>query len=200
MTQKRNYTFKLNALTQRTADLIASGVSQREAADKLGISRNTITAWRQHPEYKKLIEKSLKDLRHRILTTGAAVKENRIRARQQRLNAIIRGLTARGGDPKRGGVSWDESGLFVRQEKSLIGLRGKRKLIEEISLDTGTLAAMLALEEAIAIDKGDWKQKADKGGETEQHELSDEIRGALRGFTREEIAKAIERSRAKRDA
>lgn len=76
---------------ERAAALVAEdAVSDEQIAADLGVTRRTLTTWKQHPEFAARVDEHLAAFRRRVLRKGFALRERRIDA----LNGIATDLLA----------------------------------------------------------------------------------------------------------
>ncbi|HLJ77858.1 MAG TPA: hypothetical protein VKT75_10630 [Acidobacteriaceae bacterium] len=138
----------------KAAALTAQGKSSTDCATAVGVCKKTILRWRQLPEFRVRAEEEHAELRKKIRTTGAAVKEVRIKAKKRRLAALYRILRKRAGNALAGGAEWDDTGFMVRREVCVGG--GKYGTFTvEYELDKGMLDAILDVENSIADELGE---------------------------------------------
>ena len=144
----------LTAAQAVAATLTALGASAKRCAEKAGVCSKTVERWRKDPEFRVLVLSETTKIREEIRTTGAAVKETRLRGQKKRLAALYGICRKRGGNPECGGADWDGTGLMVQRVK-WVGPSEGGSFETEYELDTGMLKAMLDLENAIAEEVGD---------------------------------------------
>jgi len=145
----------------QAAVLTAHGKSAQTCADEVGCCRKTIERWRLLPEFRAQVLTELQDIRRKIRTTGAAVKEVRIKAIGKRLRALYKIAEKRAGKEEYGGAPWDDTGYMVRRDK-MLGSGDMATLVTEYELDTGLLSQMLEHERAIARELGEERGIVDR--------------------------------------
>lgn len=150
--------------TDQAAQLVAEdNLTQQEIADTVGIVRSTLWAWRKHPEFIAKVGQITEELRRNARLVGIAVKENRLKAlddRWRRLNAIIE---QRAKHDHFQGFPGGNSGLMGRVAK-WIGNGENRELVVEHELDVGLLKEIREIEKQAAQELGQWTDKVEASG------------------------------------
>ncbi len=144
----------LTELQNRAIALLALNQAATRIAKDLDIGRSTLYRWKELPEFRARLEEAFAETRRQIRTTGAAVKEVRIRAKKRRLNRFYNILAKRAGNPERGGAEWDETGFMVRRE-ACIGGGQHGKYVVEYEFDKTIADAILDVENSIADELGE---------------------------------------------
>jgi hypothetical protein len=145
-----------SALHQAAAYL-ASGKTIIETATLCGVDEKTIDRWKHEPRFLSALQKANDEARQHIVSHGAALKEHRILAMRRRLRDLYRIARTRAGRPDRGGAKWDKTGYVTRRDK-MLGSGEFAQLTEEFELDTGLLAEIRNIEQAIAQEMGELKK------------------------------------------
>ena len=159
--------FTWSPKSEQAAELLAGGLSITKTAKRVEVDEKTIDRWKRQPEFRTRLEERLAAIRTEIRTGGLAVRENRIAAERRRHGQIMAFVRKRAGNPRLGGVEGDDSGFFIRREKSLHVGEQAYERIEEIELDTAVTTELRELEQAIATEVGDWKTKVEHSGKIE---------------------------------
>jgi Helix-turn-helix of insertion element transposase len=127
-----------------------------EIAEKVGVTRQTLWAWRQHPEFIAEVERQQADIFKEIRRHGIAIVERRVAALNDRWKRMQRVIEARA--VEHANVGGGVNGLFVRKLKCL-GSGEHARIVEEYEVDTGLLAEMRAHEKQAAEELGQWTTK-----------------------------------------
>lgn len=81
---------------QAAALVAADELSDEQMAERLGITRRTLTRWRDVPEFQARVAEHVAAFRARVLGTGFAVRERRIAALNQVATDLYAQLQADG--------------------------------------------------------------------------------------------------------
>jgi len=164
--------------------LFEDRLSDDHIAEECGISRRTLTRWKQLPEVKEEIERlreaKRKEILKQVKTEGVADKANRLRALNKRWGKMLGIIEARAtsalermveaqSEPPRGVTNrqWRlitgvapgaETGLMVRQEKMLGGGEMAEKIVEW-KIDIPMLRELRDIEKQAAIEVEEWAEK-----------------------------------------
>lgn len=167
--------FEWSEAKETAAQELAEGsITDKDIADKVEVTRQTLYRWKEHPEFRARVDEYIAAYRERIFNTGIARKEVRIRAKHDRWLLLNQVIEERGKDPELKDVAGGSTGLIVVREAA------SRVLGKEYAVDAGTLSAISALEKEVA---------AELGHITSKHELSGSVSGYnLSALTAEELA------------
>ncbi len=95
-------------LTKRQHDaalLVAEDeVSDRDIAERIGVSRFTLYAWQKKPEFAQLVGDIRAEFRQRVLTLGFADKTKRVKALNALATAVLVELSKAGDDDEPQGM------------------------------------------------------------------------------------------------
>lgn len=151
--------FRWTPETIEAAQLLAAGnLAISEIADKFGVRRETVWAWRQHPDFKARVDEELEKIRAEVRRVGIADAMARVRRLNDRANRMSRLMEARADDPTMAEVPGGNTGLLVRTIKS-VGSGDNATIVEEYSVDTGLLREMREHEKQAAQELGQWAEK-----------------------------------------
>lgn len=166
-------------------DVAVDELTDDAIAAKAGVSRQALVAWKAHPDFAARVESHLAEIRARVRRHGIAVVENRVLAQQRRWLALQQVIAERAADPSMQGVPGGSTGLLVRQAKLVkvyeagepedrpaegeseagpLTPTRQTVLVEEFAVDTGTLAALLAVERQASQELGQWAEKHEHSG------------------------------------
>jgi hypothetical protein len=141
------------------ADLIAEGsLSITQIAAKVGTTRWTLWAWRQRPEFCRVLEQRLEFYRAEALLHGIAVREQRVKAQTDRWRRMQRIVEARAKDMQD--IPGGDSGLLVRKFRG-IGDGENFRVVEYYETDVGLLREFRSLEEHAARELDQWPRGSD---------------------------------------
>jgi len=149
----------------RAAWLVAEGVrSDRQIITDLGISMVMLHKWERHPDFMAKVEEFRAEINRAVLSHGVAVKENRIRGMQERLDRMKALIAARAesGEARvaRGiGDPGEETGLLAETGAGKVTV---------MAFDTGLMKEIRELERQVAQELGQFERKVDvtSGGQT----------------------------------
>jgi hypothetical protein len=144
---------KPDAVLHQVAALLATGHTIKSAAKIAGVDEKTIDRWKREPRFLTAQQQAVDELRTRVLTHGAALKEVRILAKRKRLRDLMRICRKRAGKPEMGAADWDSTGYMLQRIKGL-GSGDNFSVITEFELDTALLGEISKLEREIAEEMG----------------------------------------------
>lgn len=155
---------------QAAAPLVAAGkLTLEKIAVAVGVSRRTITTWKADERFQAAVREARGAWRKRARGQGAADPDWRLRNlndRYKRLRAVIED---RARDPQMRKVRGGRTGLIAVTYKMQSLGDGVSAPVPEYAVDTGMLAEMRAIEQQVAIEMDQWKQKAPQAGDTTIH-------------------------------
>lgn len=135
----------------KAAQLLADGATELFVAHELGISRNTLTAWRQRPEFVARMEEHAAKVAAALAEKSISNKQARVAALEERWLKMRAVIAARAADDSMADVPGGPTGLVVRQYKA-----AGKQLVEEFAVDTGLLRELRGHEEQAARELGQW--------------------------------------------
>ncbi|MGI8746553.1 MAG: phBC6A51 family helix-turn-helix protein [Bryobacteraceae bacterium] len=160
----QNNTFRWTDKRERAAVLVAADeLKDEQIAREVGITRDSLARWKRDPEFQERLREITAAFREAVLSSGIAKIENRTKARHNRWIAMLKLIVARAADPSMQQVPGGETGLLVRQVKS-IGFGRDSQIVEEYVTDTGLLRALETIEIAAAQDLGQFAEKHEFSG------------------------------------
>lgn len=146
------------AMTQqreRAAYLVAeSELTYAEMAKEVDVAPSTIHEWKKDREFQEAVEGHRHAIRQSIRSFGIAIRENRIKALNDRWKRLKRVIQCRAEDPEMMDVPGGDTGLMVHKLKML-----GDTATSEYSVDTGMLAEMRQIESAAAGELGQLEEK-----------------------------------------
>lgn len=146
---------------QNAAQLVAAGkLTIPQIAKKAGVSQRTISAWKTDKEFQAAVKHLRNAWRAEVRVEGPADPDYRLRVLRDLEHRLQSAVRLRAKDPQMKKVPGGRTGLVVVTYKmqSLGEGRGSAK-VPEYSIDTETPAAIAALLEQAAIEKGQWNVK-----------------------------------------
>jgi hypothetical protein len=145
-------TLDLDSRHTEAAELLAEGSTDaRDIARQVGVSYWTLWAWRQRPEFCRLIQDRREFYETEALTHGVALRHQRVRALNDRWQRMKQLIEERAKD--MADVPGGSSGLLVRQVKG-VGEGDRFREVEYYTTDHGLLREMRQLEEQAARELG----------------------------------------------
>jgi len=158
--------FEWDQVRETAALLVAEGGKEQEIADAVGVHRNTLGAWRKHPQFQKRVAEHLAEFRRAVRAQGISIMENRVKEKQKRYDLLNRVLDARAAAGAAGpdsAVPGMETGLVVKTVKG-IGKGDEFVKVSEFRVDVGTLKEMRELETSAARELGQLTEKHEFSG------------------------------------
>lgn len=138
-------------------------LSDEEIAKRAGVSRRTLTAWKQHAEFAAMVGDHIGRLQAGMLKLAVAKKRKRVETLDQLHRGLLDVIKERTGEYPE--VAGSETGLIVRQIKQ-IGTGRDAQIVEEYAVDTATIRQILAIEQQAAQELGQWADKVQVEGMT----------------------------------
>ncbi|MCX6022370.1 MAG: phBC6A51 family helix-turn-helix protein [Chloroflexi bacterium] len=153
--------FKWTTRKEDAALLVAEDkLSDEKIAASCGVSDKTLRRWKADPAFRERVDQHLQAWREAIKAKGIAERQNRVDAANDRHQRLQRIIDARAEDADMSGVPGGDTGLLVRQMRG-IGKGDDFERVDEYTVDTGLLDAMLKLEKQVAQDLGQWVEKSE---------------------------------------
>lgn len=133
-------------------------VTDEEIAATVGVSRRTLTTWKQHPAFRERVAEKVAELDAAVSRFVIAKRRERVRIRDEQLAKLLtvqeeRAAAYQGQAPGGG------TGTQVRQLK-VIGTGDSQQVIEEWVTDTGMQSEMRSLMKEAAQELGQWSEKS----------------------------------------
>lgn len=148
---------------QAAIDLAEDELSDEAIAEKAGVTRRTLTNWKQHPEFQQRITDELTALQAAIRREPIAKRRYRVKKLGELESRAWQVVTERAADPDLAHIPGGQSGLVVRQIK-IVGTGNAAREIEEYAYDTGLSRDLQSLYEQAAKEVGDWQERVDLSG------------------------------------
>jgi hypothetical protein len=146
--------------------LIAEGsLTIDQVAEQVGVTRWTLWAWRQRPEFSRLVAERREYHQTEALSYGIALRHVRIGTYNRIWNRLHRIIEERAaGAPAD--VPGARTGLLTRRLRS-IGEGARAQLVEDWQIDVGLLRELRALGELAAKELGQWGERSEVTGPPE---------------------------------
>jgi predicted 2-oxoglutarate/Fe(II)-dependent dioxygenase YbiX len=132
-------------------------------AERVGVDERTIYRWKEDKDFRKLIDKYVKDYARRIFNRGIARKDKRVKVLDEVHEKIQTVFRERGESEEMQVVPGGKTGLLVKQFKG-IGRGEDFEMVEEFAVDTGTIRELRALQEQVASELGQRISKIEHSG------------------------------------
>jgi|GEM_PF-1697597 len=156
--------FAWTRASEEAARLLAEGERTfLEVAKAVGVHRNTLALWRQHPEFAGRVEGLVAECREqaRWLAVGNVLRRvDRLNRDWIRLQRVV---DARAADPSMRDVPGGPTGLLVRETKG-VGTGEHFRLVETYRVDAALLRELREIEAQAARELGQWAEKTDHSG------------------------------------
>lgn len=139
-------------------------LNDEQIAERAGITRRTLTTWKQHPEFAARVAEHVAAQREAVMSQGIADKVKRIAALDDRWDRMQTVIAERADVDEWSDVAGWGTGLLVHQRKQIGGGRDAQ-VVDEFAVDTGLLKELRAHEEQAAKELGQWTEKLEHAGE-----------------------------------
>jgi hypothetical protein len=128
-------------------------LSDTAIAETCGVKRAALARWKKRPEFQQAVEMFKTEIAARVLTTGIAVKTNRIKALNTQFERIERVIAARAADPDMQKVPGGDTGTLAHDQKS-IGSGLNAEVVDVYEFDAALDKARSNLLEQTAKEVG----------------------------------------------
>ena len=146
---------------EQAATLVAADdLNDEQIAAEVGISRITLSRWKQHPDFDALVQHHLDVFRRRVESRGIASRHRRVASQDERWRKLQQVIAERAADDAWSDVPGWTTGLLVHQTKQ-IGAGANAQVVDEFAVDTGLLKEMRELEKHAATELGQWSEKSE---------------------------------------
>lgn len=140
--------------------MAADELTDEQIAEKVGVTRRTLTKWRSLPEFAAEVERIRSRARAVVESHALGTVAGRMAEYQHRhdlMKRVIEERSEAGGDAPGAGT-----GLLVKTFK-IVGGQDSYP-VEEWQVDTGLLKEMRELEKQVSIEQGQWAEKKEITG------------------------------------
>lgn len=152
---------------QAAAFVAVGELTEREIAEKVGVTDRTLRNWKGNPIFAAEVEAFKAEAARKALEVGIANRQVRLKRLNARWDQIDRIFRQRASDPNHIGVPGHDTGLLAHEQRSIGG--GELATVVDIyKADTPLLKEERELAKQAAIELGQWQEKQDvtSGGET----------------------------------
>ena len=144
---------------ETAAQDIATGyLTDKQVAEKLGVTPQTIWNWKQTESFQRRIDYYAEEVRRAVRSRGIGVLEHRVRRLDTDWKRMQQVISERAADPEMANVPGGTTGLMVRKHK-MIGSGENATMVSEYEVDTGLLKELREHEKQAAQELGQWTEK-----------------------------------------
>jgi hypothetical protein len=151
--------FAWNKAREEAAILLADNdLSDEAIAQRVGVSRRTLTTWKQHPDFAARVGDHVGQIQVAMLRLAIAKKHKRLEVLDTMHTKLLNVIEERS-------VEYEDeapgtrTGLVTKTYK-MIGTGRDATMVTEWGVDTPTLRELRALEEQAAKELGQWVEKS----------------------------------------
>lgn len=156
-------TWEWTAQREAAASLAADDrLTDRQIAEQVGVSRETIVSWRMSDEFRARIAEHVNARLDACMTEGIADKRNRVRRLSETWQGLQQVIAERAVE-LNGVAAGGGTGLLVHQVKG-IGKGDNFRVVDEYAVDTGLLNELRQIEQQAAKELGQWSEKTEQTG------------------------------------
>lgn len=142
---------------QRAACLLAEDELSDEAiAQDVGVSRQTLAAWKHKPEFAALVGDYVGQVQAAMLRHTIAKKHKRLAVLDDLHTKALQVIEER---IVEGGAPGESTGIVVHQMKQ-IGAGKDAQIVDEYVVDTGLMREIRSLHEQAAKELGQWVDRS----------------------------------------
>lgn len=144
---------------ERAAQLCAEDrLSDCKIAAEVEISERALAKWKKDPIFAARVTELTSAYADRVLKFGLARREKRIETLSDMHDKVLAVIDERATDETMVNVPGGKTGLMVRQLK-VNGKGGGVQVMEQFAVDTPLLRELRGIEEQIARELGQWKER-----------------------------------------
>lgn len=148
----------------KAAELLAENeLSMAEVAEACKTSRQSLWAWKQHPQFAEAVADRANDVVAAMHRHFIAKKHKRIATLDRLHQKALAIIEARSTDPRHTAWAGGETGLLVVRTKTQ-GLGRNATTWTEVEFDRALVAEIRAIEEQAARELGQWIEKSEVSG------------------------------------
>jgi DNA-binding XRE family transcriptional regulator len=146
--------FRWNKARNDAAILLAADeITDTAIAEKVGVTRQTLYNWREHPDFQARVQEHIAELEAVTLRYAIAKKRNRVAWLDRDLQRLERVQAARAEEHKD--IPGGDTGLLVRQVKQ-IGAGRDVQVVEEYAVDVPLLKEKRETMKQAATELRQW--------------------------------------------
>ncbi len=152
--------FRWTEARDKAAILVAADrLTVAQIAEEIGISRQSLHAWKQQPEFIARVQEHLDEVNRRLAKQEIRHKTLRVSAQHDRWMRMQQVISERAADDSWSQVPGWNTGLLVHRQKQ-IGAGRAATVVDEFEVDTGLLAELRNTEKQAAQELGQWVEKS----------------------------------------
>jgi len=172
--------------------MAATGRYTSEAiAKELNVSRRTVTTWKGDPEFREATRDARNAWRGKAQHEGIADQDDRLRHLQD-LRTRLRAAILERAKANHERAFGAKTGLVcVTYKMQSLGEGQGSKAIAEYRIDTNSIDAYIALQEAAALEKGERRQKLEHVGAIDVHVLMKRINAGRQRAVEESLKREL---------
>jgi hypothetical protein len=164
MPQKLPKNWAWNRKREQAAALVAADrISDEKIAERVGISRKALWAWKQVEQFQARVRMHVAAGEARARECGIARKAQRLASLNEFLQALLQVRDERGADPAMQDVPGGRSGLLVRTLKQ-VGSGATAQVVAEFELDGTLLREVREYQQQAAKELGEFPGGAEAEG------------------------------------
>lgn len=160
----KSYPWTWTGAKYEAAQLIAEDyLTNDEIAERLGITRDTIQAWKRNPVFMAKVQEAIQELGTVASRQAIGKVSRRLERLQQRWDAMHKVIEERAADEKMRDVPGGKTGLMVHDVKQIGGGEHAER-VDLYEVDTALLQQILNHEKQAAQELGQWIEKTAEQG------------------------------------
>jgi hypothetical protein len=161
-------TLELTPQHLEAADLLAEGsLPIAEIAERVGVTRWTLWAWRERSEFCRLVAQRREYYESAAFSHGVALRHERVRTYTHIWDGLQRIVAERAASAPDD-VPGAKSGLMVRRKRS-IGEGDRAQVVEDWTTDAALVRSIQRIGELAAKELGQWLPQGEIDGAREVH-------------------------------
>lgn len=156
-------------------------LTDREVAARAGVSERQLYRWKREPAFAARVRALVAELGELSTRRAIGRRARRLRALDERWQALQRVAAERGADPGMAGVPGGATGLLVRTVRG-VGSGPNFRVVEEYEVDAALLRELRDHERQAAQELGQWVEKlapTSPDGEEPYRATDDEARAIV---------------------
>ena len=138
-------------------------LTDAEIGAKVSISERQLFNWKAHPDFQARVKELARAAGEAMLRQAIAKRQRRVRALNDRWDALKQVVAERGTDPKMANVPGGKTGLLVHNVKG-VGSGEAFQVVDLYEVDTGLLKELREHEKQAAQELGQWAEKHEHKG------------------------------------
>lgn len=162
-------------MAARNVDEGAESLTDQQIAERVGVSRSTITRWKRDPEFNALMGDAEGDIKAAALRVPSAQIHNRIKSLDKLAGNILKAIDLRAAtyaaiadSPEEAARQvfgsetppWAATGVYIAKKK----ISASGKTVTDWELDRASIDAIDRIYQHIAKQLGQWSEKSEISG------------------------------------